>query len=175
MSQVTAATYPTRAQANMAAQMHIDAGLDAVVADDDGGAIPHLTMGTDAPSVRVPADQANSAAELLDVDMTDGADQPLDEPHLERRAAQRGRRRQIAATVALVVIVIGIVFAVVQLSTDESTASHQRANAMQPRRSGNCGSDHRLPAQHQIPRDRAAAALTTGCLAQPSNGSFACR
>lgn len=112
MSRVSVATYPTRAQAEMVAQMLAEAGLDAdVVGEDAGGALPHLAMGIGGPTVRVSADQERAAAELLDVDLRDHSQPPAD-PVYERLAGRRRRRLRIIGAVVLAVIVLIIVFSI---------------------------------------------------------------
>ena len=112
MPQVIVATYPTRAEAQTVAQMLAGAGLNAVVVGDDaGGAIPHLTMGTRAPAVSVPADQESTAAELLDIDQAHAG--RVDAAPNAHTTAQPHRWLSVAAAAVLTVIVLGIALSIV--------------------------------------------------------------
>ena len=114
MAQVTVATYTSKAEANMAAQVLADGGLDASVAGDDaGGTIPHLPLGTGAPSVSVPVEQEQEAARLLDIGTSDSR-REVGQATAERSEIARSRRAmRVGAALALLVIAFGIVATVV--------------------------------------------------------------
>lgn len=104
-------SFTSRAHAEMAAGMLDAHGVHAnVLADDAGGALPHVPFGSHGFRVQV-ADRDRDEAEALLADLVDDAGD-AEAPPYRVGSMDRARVLRVVAAIALVVVAVGILLGV---------------------------------------------------------------